>query len=241
MSTDHDAFFDDLYIRTTEPFLTEAMTVAEVKAFVSLAPLQEGARVLDLGCGWGRHGPALAKHGLEVFGLERARGPARRAHEVGLKVVRGDVRTLPWRSGAFDAVACFYSSIFFFDEPQNLAALKEVRRVLRPGGRFVLQAANPLHLARLGQEERTWPLPGGARVWERTRFESGTGTEVGLRRLTRPDGAVVEGGYRIRHYAPGELEVLARRSELRLLDFKGSLSLEPWTRQSREVVAVFEA
>ena len=241
MSVDHDAFFDDLYVRTTEPFLTEAMTVAEVKAFLSLSSVSAGQRVLDLGCGWGRHGPALTAQGLDVFGLERASGPASRARGNGLTVVRGDVRALPWAAGTFDAVACFYSSIFFFDEAQNLECLREVKRVLAPGGVFVLQAANPLHLARLGEEERSWPLPDGSRIRERTRFELSTGTEVGQRRLTLPTGEVTEGGYRIRHYAPGELEVMGFRAGLKLVEVKGSLSLAPWTRQSREVVAVFRA
>lgn len=241
MSADHDAFFDDLYVRTTEPFLTEAMTRAEVKAFVSLAPLPPGSRVLDLGCGWGRHGPALEAHGLKVYGVERASRPAHRAGQQGLVVARADVRRLPWRAEAFEAVACFYSSLFFFDEAQNLDSLREVKRVLAPGGALVLQAANPLHLARLGEEERSWPLPTGERIWERTRFEVSTGTEVGERRLTLPDGEVREGGYRIRHYAPGELEVLALRAGLKLVDVRGDLSLSPWTRQSREVVALFRA
>jgi SAM-dependent methyltransferase len=238
-STDsHDAFFDDLYVRTTEPFLTPAMTVAEVKAFVAMSGVERGARVLDLGCGWGRHGPALRERGFELHGLERAAGPAHRAFEKGLAVVRGDVRALPYRGGSFEAIACFYSSLFFFGEEENLQCLKEVARVLKPGGAFVLQAANPLHLTRLGDEEHSLPLPDGSRVWERTHFELATGCEVGERRLTLPTGEVHAGGFRIRHYAPGELEVLALRAGLRLADVRGSLSLEPWTRQSREVIAL---
>lgn len=236
--TSHDAFFDDLYVRTTEPFLTPAMTVAEVNAFVSLSRLEPGARVLDLGCGWGRHGPALVERGYRSHGLERAFGPARRAAGNSLLTVRGDVRKLPYREHAFDAVACFYSSIFFFDDAANLGCLREVARVLKPGGTFVLQAANPLHLARLGPEEHSLPLPDGSRVWERTHFESASGCEVGERRLTLPTGEVREGGYRIRHYAPGELEVLALRVGMKLIEVRGELSLTPWKRTSREVIAL---
>ena len=237
-TSSHDAFFDDVYVRTTEPFLTPAMSVAEVKAFVALSEAQPGARVLDLGCGWGRHGPALTERGLKVDGLERAKGSARRAAGNRLTVVRGDVRKLPYRDASFDAVACFYSSIFFFGEAENLLCLHEVARVLKPGAPFVLQAANPLHLARLGPEERTLPLPDGSRVWERSRFEQSTGREVGERRLTLKTGEQFDAGYSIRHYAPGELEVLALRAGLRVTDLRGGLNLEKWGRQSREVIAV---
>ncbi|HEU5214952.1 MAG TPA: class I SAM-dependent methyltransferase [Gaiellaceae bacterium] len=55
-----------------------------------------------------------------------------------LELVRGDVRELPWRDGEFTCAACL-NAFFFIERPE--AFLAEVRRVLAPGGRFVLVTA----------------------------------------------------------------------------------------------------
>lgn len=238
MLPDHDLFFDELYERTSEPFLTPRMGEAEVASFLALAQPDEGARVLDLGCGWGRHLAPLRNAKLRVVGVERSGRYAIRANQGGFGIARGDVRALPFATGAFDAVACFYASLFFFDDTENIEALRESARVLRPGGAFVLQAANPVHLRRLGAEERVFELPGGGSVRERIAFNATTGREEGHRTMTLADGTTREASFSIRHYAPGELEVIALRAGMKVERVCGDLALAPYGRGSREVVAL---
>jgi SAM-dependent methyltransferase len=234
---ERDAFYDELYEATTAPFVSATLTEAEVSCFRRLTGLESGARVLDLGCGWGRHLAALRADGFDAVGLERSARLAGKAGVFG-PTVRGDVRALPFRDGRFDAVACFYSSLFFFDEAQNLAALGEVARVLRTGGAFVLQSANPLHLRRLGSATQTHTLPDASTLVEHTAFDRDTGRDVGSRKLTRPDGRVLEGRFSVRHYAPGELEVLGRKVGLRLDRVCGDLALSAFARSSRELIVL---
>lgn len=234
----HDAFFDELYRISSEPFLTPEHTRAEVTAYLSLAKPEAAARVLDLGCGWGRHLTALSSAGLRPIGLERSAAYCRIARSTGHRVIRGDVRSLPFADGAFASIACFYASLFFFDEADNLRALSEAARVVRSGGEVVLQAMNPLHLDRLGGTLELHPLPGGGSVFEETHYDRGEGRHVGFRRVTLPDGRTLEGRYSIRQYAPGELDVLARRAGLVLERTLGGLDLATWKRDSRELVAV---
>jgi SAM-dependent methyltransferase len=215
------------------------MTLAEVKSFLGLVAPAPGARVLDLGCGWGRHLAPLVERGTAPQGVDRSLAYCRRAFaETSSPIACADVRALPYRDASFDAVGCFYSSIFFFEDNENQAALAEVRRVLRPGGAFVLQTASPVHLRQLGPETRSFALGAGRRVTESTHFVLGEGREHITRRLTQADGSDLEGTISIRHYAPGELEVLARRVGLKVEQVLGSLSHEAWTRRSRELVAV---
>ncbi len=94
-------------------------------------------RVLDLGCGvghllaWlGRHAPARY-HGLDLS-LASARA-ARAATGAGVAV--GDASHLPFRDASYDRVVCNGSAHHLPDLP---AALREARRVLRPGGVLVL-------------------------------------------------------------------------------------------------------
>jgi SAM-dependent methyltransferase len=105
-----------------------------------LLDLQPGRRVLDVACGPGnftrRFARAVAPGGLAV-GLDGSRTMLERAaREGGAAVyVRADATRLPFRDEAFDAVCCF-AALHMFEEPW--AALADMRRVLRAGGRVAL-------------------------------------------------------------------------------------------------------
>jgi len=103
------------------------------------AELPAGARrVLDLGCGPGNSTVHLRDRlGPGVVGLDYSPAMLRRARrrEAGLTLLRGDAGRLPVRSGALDAVTT-HSVLYLL--PDAAAALREVARALRPGGRAVL-------------------------------------------------------------------------------------------------------
>lgn len=105
--------------------------------------VRPGERVLDAGCGVGR--PALrvaSATGAQVLGVTisqeqvtRARELAREAgQEESVRFEHGDVMRLPHPAGSFDAVLAFESIVHM----DRLTALREMTRVLRPGGRIVL-------------------------------------------------------------------------------------------------------
>ncbi len=103
--------------------------------------------VLDLCCGNGRHSHALERAGCRVVGfdlspwlLSDARRAARRQGEA-LQLVRGDMRQLPF-SRAFSAVFNFFTSFGYFDDDENQGVLREIARVLAPGGFFLLDYMN---------------------------------------------------------------------------------------------------
>ena len=96
-----------------------------------------GERVLDLGCGAGRFLAALRDAGAEPVGVEIAEAAVERART---NVPGADVRllepdgTIPAAHGEFDLVWC---SEVLEHIPDVGAALFEVRRVLKPGGRLL--------------------------------------------------------------------------------------------------------
>jgi 2-polyprenyl-6-hydroxyphenyl methylase/3-demethylubiquinone-9 3-methyltransferase len=105
-----------------------------------LSPL-EGRRVLDLGCGKGRFARALSSRGACVVGLDRSAAMLDAAAGSGLDRVRGSARRLPFASATFDGVIAV--EVFEHLPPPALEAVcGEVRRVLRPGGTFLVVDKN---------------------------------------------------------------------------------------------------
>jgi SAM-dependent methyltransferase len=124
--------------------------------------LRAGARVLDLGCGEGRHVHALrARDGVQVVGLDADAASLAKAGEAlhslpdgggGTGWVRGDAYRLPFGPGVFDVVVC--SEVL-----EHLAdvdgALLEMSRVLAPGGRLAVS------VPRAWPERICWALAPG--------------------------------------------------------------------------------
>jgi SAM-dependent methyltransferase len=131
--------------------------------------------------------------------------------------VRGDLRALPFRAGAFEAAFAWYASLFVFDDAQNERSLAETARVVRPGGRVLVQHGNPLHLALEPEASATRTLADGTRVEERSSWDATRGVDRQWRRLVRPGGAVLAATAELRYYSPSEWEGLAARAGLQLI------------------------
>jgi ubiquinone/menaquinone biosynthesis C-methylase UbiE len=102
---------------------------------------QRGEKVLDVACGAGELSLAVARKGCEVCGvdmsaaaIEYARALSHRAG-ISCRFEIADAERLPFPDGFFDKVICSSSMEHFGDDSR---ALREMTRVLRPGGRVVL-------------------------------------------------------------------------------------------------------
>ena len=98
--------------------------------------LEEGDRVLDVGCGTGFATEGLLQHTDDVWGLDQSAHQLEKAYgKFGKRgpvtFLRGDAERLPFRDDAFDA---YWSSGSIEYWPNPVEALAEARRVTRPGG-----------------------------------------------------------------------------------------------------------
>ncbi|MFP4148266.1 MAG: class I SAM-dependent methyltransferase [Nitriliruptoraceae bacterium] len=146
-------FFQSSAHRYDDEGFTRA-TEDELVFLAELLDLSPGSRVLDVGCGTGRHAVPIAAMGAEVTGLDQSPAMLERAEArasaagVDVTWVEADARELPDHLGSFDVGLCLCEGAFCLVadgvEPldHDQAILAGIHRVLRPGGRLVLTALN---------------------------------------------------------------------------------------------------
>jgi ubiquinone/menaquinone biosynthesis C-methylase UbiE len=148
-------------------------------------PIQPGTRLLDLGCGAGRHAFEAARRGAEVVALDADHGELRQVSAVAaamaetgeiqvpasITAAAGDATRMPFPDGSFDIVI---AAEVLEHIPADQNAMNEIARVLRPGG--IAAVTVPAWLP----ERICWALsddyhnvPGGhVRIFTRTELET---------------------------------------------------------------------
>jgi ubiquinone/menaquinone biosynthesis C-methylase UbiE len=118
-------------------FLFEPSHALLLKELDSLAP----GRILDVGCGTGEFAARLAARGWEVLALDLCEPMVRQAYLKavgiggGVRVAVGDSEHLPFAPRSFDVVTCANS---FHHYPHHAKVVRDMFRILRPGGRLLL-------------------------------------------------------------------------------------------------------
>lgn len=123
-----------------------------VKFAAEVLQLKSGQRVLDLGCGYGRHAVELGRLGMEVYCLdlspvllEKAQKTAERLN-ISMHFICGDMREIPYHF-YFDAVLSFFTSFGYFEtDEENKQVFVGVREALLKGGLFLLDYFNVNHV-----------------------------------------------------------------------------------------------
>ena len=216
-------WFEDLADHLGPTYLRYSFTRGtdqEVDALVAALELTPGDRVLDVGCGPGRHVYALADRGMRVVGLDIADAFLRVAAErTPGCLVRGDARALPFRAG-FDAVVSLCQGGFGLlgagegtvgrapgrPDPDGVV-LDQIAAVLRPGGRLALSAFSAYFQLR-------WLEDGDE-------FDAAAGVNHERTAIRSPDGVERDVDLWTSCFTPRELRLLADRAGLEVVDLWG--------------------
>jgi len=97
---------------------------------------QRGEYILDLGCGDGQLTRRLQEMGVHVLGVDASAEMVTAARERGVEAEQVQAESLPFRDATFDAV--FSNAVLHWVRGQD-EMMKQVYRVLKPGGRFVAE------------------------------------------------------------------------------------------------------
>ena len=140
-----ESWFDSFHYHKLYAHRGDTEAAGFLDALIARLAPRSGARVLDLGCGAGRHARYLASKGLRVVGLDLAAGSIREARkrtQPRLRFLRHDMR-VPFGRNTFDYVFNFFTSFGYFEQPgEHLAVVRNMATSLRPGGRVVLDYLN---------------------------------------------------------------------------------------------------
>ncbi|SDX52628.1 Methyltransferase domain-containing protein [Marininema mesophilum] len=200
----------------------------EVHEVAKWLDLGEGTSVLDLCCGTGRHSRSLARLGCQVTGIDLSEVLLSHAQsskeELGIRYVRGDMRELPFTDQSFDAVVNLFTSFgYFVEDEENAKVLKEIQRVIKPGGRFLIDFLNREAVKKnlIPQSER---MDGDIRILEERWIDGDFVCKTII--LTKEHGEKKVYQERVKMYSLEQMEAMIDASGLQIDrvsgDFKGS-------------------
>jgi SAM-dependent methyltransferase len=216
-----------------------------------------GRRVLDLMCGTAEVSLELARRGYRVLGIDlspamlavagqrlaaAADYPAR-----SLSLVQGEACTLPGASTAFDfALVGGNGSFSHLDDGRALASLREIHRLLRPGGGLGLELMNP-HLLKEIYPRRTFgplrPAPPGVVVEKSVsnRYD----LQAGLFHIDQETRYEIDGqrgecaeSFALRVWKPDEIQVLLTSAGFGEARTYGGYDLQPFDQWSSDLLVL---
>jgi ubiquinone/menaquinone biosynthesis C-methylase UbiE len=241
------SYFDDDFFHLYESFFPESRSRREVAGMLELLALPFGARVLDAPCGWGRHTELLAEAGCAACGadlsyvlLQRAARRVRQARATACYAAC-DIRALPFRDASFDAAINVFTSLgLFLNDADDLAALRELRRVLRAGGALLLETMHRDDVVRSYATRDEWTLPDGTHVRVRRRFDAVTGISHERLRWRRGEASGRK-VHSLRLRTATDIDALLRAAGFERIRHYGGWNGRPFTYRAESLIAVAAA
>ncbi|RMF62841.1 MAG: class I SAM-dependent methyltransferase [Calditrichaeota bacterium] len=234
-------WFGEDYLRVY-PHRDEKEAKGQVRFAIEALALQPGQRILDLGCGSGRHAQELSDRGFEVTCLDLSAVLLRLARQrqggaaCCLRFVRADMRAIPFVA-AFDAVLSFFTTFGYFkSDAENLKTLVSMQTALKPGGKFLQDYLNKEFVLETLVPADTREEDGFQIIQERRYNRKEERIEKKI--TVRENGSVREYFESVRLYTLAEMRDLLAKTELRLEQTFGDFDGSPFTRESPRLILV---
>ena len=236
-----DEFFSDFYLRAYADDTRQSEAEAQALAAARLAGCPAGGDLLDVPCGFGRHSVPLARAGYRVVGVDRsesllAEAQRRAGGERWPELVWADYRELPFGDERFDAALNLFTSLGYLGDEQDARVLGEIRRVLRPGRRLVIETMHRDLLVRQFREQ-DWRLLGEGRLLlEQRTFDARSGVAQTTQTLIDNTGERDSRSFSVRVYTATELVAMLMRAGFEEARCHGDLDAKPFATDTRLVI-----
>lgn len=248
-------FFNEIYLEgdnSLEGFLLSPLdlnerTKEEIEGVIRLSELQQGSKVLDCPSGYGRHSIALGSKGFEVVGADvndYFLGIAREnLKKVGLRnvnFIKNDMRVLEF-SNEFDAaINMFYSFGFFNSDEENIEALRNFYKALKPGGKWLMHThvTAPRFQKDLIKLHEIRTLKTGNRLELFREYNESTKREDGQWTLLNGHGKKVSTPYSMRIYTDNEYRKICSDIGFSKVDVYGDWKGSEYKEESELMIVV---
>lgn len=238
-------FVEGLFVEGLQRIPMER-TEREVAFIADSLALPQGARILDLCCGIGRHTVSLAKRGYAMAGLdldERAIELAqRRAAEAGVEVAwhHADMRDIPYGKELDAVINIFGSWGYFQSDDEDARVLAAVARALKPNGLFLIEIINRDNL--FGRyQPNTWTTDAkGDLILTRYDLDLASSRHIATETTIHSDGHRSERWHTYRFYTLTELIRMLRDVGLGFRQAWGGYDVTPYTLESRRMIVLAE-
>ncbi len=196
--------------------------------------LKGDEKILDLGCGIGRHAILLGQLGCHITGVDISPYCIAEANkklapfpDIDVKFMQRDMRQLD-DLGTFDAVISMFTSFGYFDEDEdNEQVLEAVRRCLNSGGQFFLDYLHPYHVKATFVPEEELTV-----IEEKVIIQRKITDDHIVKTIIFPDRSYQE---KVKLYSKDNIESVLLKHRLRPMDkwndYQGNLWKEKGNRQ----------
>lgn len=233
-------FFDDEYYEVWGGLFTAADSAREADALMSLLHLEQGCRLLDAPCGYGRLSKAMAERGCRVVGADFSRQLLDHAEEQRghfgqdmLRYIRSDLRYRheAVREKTFDAAINMFSSLGYGSDDDDQAILGNIAKALKPGALFFVDTMHrDAVLLRMERGIRPGKeMPDGTRIQEFPRLDAVSGRIETTWRWKTPRGREGQKSASIRIYTITELVQRLEEAGFELVSLHRGCSTEAFS------------
>ena len=238
----YEEWFGEEY-KLVYPHRNEAEAKGQIEFLMRHIRLPDGAKVLDLCCGCGRHAVELKQRGYDVVGLDLSEEllelACSRAYECGedMDFIQCDMREIPYEDH-FDLIVNFFTSFgYFADDAENQKVLLSMAKALKPGGKFLVDYMNPENVARNLVEKDEKDIAEGIHVIQERWIDESPRRISKKITLIRDDEESI---YResVRMYSHEEMVKMLSEANLELLETYGDFDDSEYNQDSTRMVLI---
>lgn len=208
--------------------------------------LPKNSKILDLCCGHGRHSILLAKKynitSLDINdeALKILKHEAK-IRKLSIRIVKGDMRRIPFRNEFDAAINIFTSFGYFSDDKQNLKVLSEIRKSLKKGGKLILDLRNRQAAIKSISSSKAWMRWGNNYILQENKFNKNKQQEEVRFLIINPKGKMTKTGFLVKSYTLSKIKKMLQKTGFKILKTYGSTAnFSPFTVKSSRLIILAE-
>jgi SAM-dependent methyltransferase len=226
------------------PHRNEAEAQRQIDFLQKYLAIPKDAKILDLCCGNGRHALELKKLGYDVVGIDLSEElldvAQKKALEddIDLKLVRCDMREIPYND-YFDLIVQFFTSFGYFEsDDENQKVLSAISKSLKIGGKFLIDYLNPDCVVKNLIQKDEKMISDFLLIQER--WVDNSTRRVNKKITMTKDGKSSVFNESVRLYTLNEIREMAGKDGLKLTDIYGDFDGSKYDSDSPRMILIGE-